>query len=339
MKVNEIREIGDRKIKLSRVGFGSAPIGNLYRETSDADAHAAIFAARENNISYFDTAPYYGFGLSEKRLGESLVSYPSEQTPVISSKVGRCLRPTPNVQATLRYGYASAERQEPYFDYSYDGVMISFESSLQRLGVNVIDIIYAHDPGVVTHGASSQAMLEIFYEGGYRAMLELKKSGRVNAIGIGLNECEACVDIINQVELDCILLAGRYTLLDQSAAQAVFPLCREKNIAVILGGAFNSGILATGVSQSSPHTDHNYDYAPASKSIMERVRSLERLCASYAVRLPAAAIQFPLRCEQIESVLVGLANRQEVEQLVSLAEESIPSEFWAQFESESLLLR
>lgn len=328
-------KIGNGTWQLSRLGFGAAPIGNLYREISDEVAQTALVAALDVGVNYFDTAPYYGFGLSEKRLGAALSKHASGSQAIISSKVGRCLRPIENADTSVRFGFASAEQSEPYFDYSYAGIMRAFEGSLQRLQREKINILFAHDLGAVTHGANNASMLKTFFDGGYRAMVELKERGLIDAIGIGVNECAACVEIINTVELDCILLAGRYTLLDQSAAQDVFPLCTQRNISVILGGPFNSGILATGVSQHSG--PHYYNYEPATAAILERVVCLEAVCKEFKVNLAAAALQFPLLSTEIDCVLAGLADRDQVANAVTLINEEIPLEFWNQLQKQGLL--
>ena len=328
-------QLGNGTHKLGLLGFGAAPIGNLYRETSDESAYAAVFSALDSDINYFDTAPYYGFGLSEKRLGEALRAHPKGKNAILSSKVGRCLRPTSALDNAIRYGFASSEMQEPYFDYSYDGIMQSFESSQHRLGVEKIHILFAHDLGVVTHGDNNATMLKQFFNGGYRAMLELKQNGLIDAVGIGVNECAACIEILQEVDLDCILLAGRYTLLDQSAAEVVLPLCSEKKISVMLGGPFNSGILATGVTRSSG--PHYYNYEPAPHNIIDRVSRLEELCQPWSVNLAAAALQFPLNSAPIVCVLAGFADKNQVEQAVNLINEEIPTEFWAQLKSEGLV--
>lgn len=336
MAFSEKRKIGNAIHSFSRLGFGAAPIGNLYRETSDAAAQAAVFSALDGGINYFDTAPYYGFGLSEKRLGAALKAHPKGKDALVSSKVGRCLRLLDEkTHNPVRHGFASTEQQEPYFDYSYEGVMKSFESSCNRLGREKINILFAHDLGELTHGNKAPEMLWAFCNGGYQAMVDLKNKGLIDAIGIGVNECAVCLDIISKVNLDCILLAGRYTLLDQIAEAAVFPLCAGKNIAIILGGPFNSGILATGVNQSSG--PHYYNYEPAPHAIIDRVRKLEENCRSFSVNLAAAALQFPALNKQVACVLAGFANDAQVEQSVALINKKIPSAFWEQLQKQGLL--
>lgn len=323
------------KLNLSDLGFGAAPIGNLYEEVSDDEAQSAIIAALDRGINYFDTAPYYGFGLSERRLGDTLKLHPAGAEVTLSTKVGRCLRPIEKADNSLRYGFASAEKQEPYFDYSYSGVMRSFESSLHRLGVERLNILFAHDLGALTHGNTNEHTIKKFLEGGYIAMEELKRSGCVDAIGLGVNDCQTCVDLLNQIDLDCLLLAGRYTLLDQSAAREVFPLCAKTNTAIILGGPFNSGILAAGVLNKD--SNQYYNYEPAPTKIVQRVKKIEELCADFSLSLAATALQFCCAHKQVTSVLAGLADKNQVEQSMDLLLEPIPAEFWVELKERGLL--
>ncbi len=320
---------------IRRIGFGAAPIGNLYCEQSEQDAFDAVKSACEVGIRYFDTAPYYGFGLSEKRLGVALDKIDDASSVSLSTKVGRRLRPIYPAETKVRYGFARAENAEPYFDYSYEGVMSSFESSLERLKVDKVDSLFVHDLGVETHGDKNAAMLDCFYEGGYKAMQELKRSGLTNKIGIGLNECRACVEINQHVDFDVVLLAGRYTLLDQSAVDEVFPLCVKKNISIVLGGVFNSGILATGVKQKD--VEHYYNYLPASSSIKTRVRRIEDICEQFLLPLPAVAIQFVLLNRDVDRLLVGLANKEQTKQILKYLQFQIPEEFWTCLVDEKLI--
>ena len=213
------RELGSTGLSLCTLGFGGAAIGNLYRELRDEDASAAVRESFTAGVRYFDTAPFYGFGLSELRLGHALVG--AQPPPVISTKVGRRLVPTGPQDASIgREGYFSARPFAPVFDYGYDSVMRSHAESLERLGVARVDILLCHDIGRLTHGESHAARVSEFLDGGYRAMRELRESGAVRAIGLGVNEWEVCVELLESCEFDCILLAGRYTLLEQPALGA-----------------------------------------------------------------------------------------------------------------------
>jgi len=322
---------GTSSLLLPRLGFGAAPVGNLYTSISDAEAGAAIESALRLGIDYFDTAPHYGFGLSESRLGQHLPS--RREQLVISSKVGRLLVPaTPT--ASLRHGFANAPAFEPVFDYSYDAVMRSFESSLQRLQTDHIDILFAHDLGITTHGQKHPRYFRSFMEGGYRAMHELRAAGVVTAIGLGANEWQVCEQALEQGDFDGFLLAGRYTLLDQSAAESFFPMCARRKISVILGGPFNSGILASGVNRAGPFY---YNYEPASQRIIQRVAQLESICEEFAVPLAAAALQFPAAHPQVCSVIAGLASPAQVEQAISWINQVIPGEFWLRLRERDLL--
>ena len=317
----------------SLVGFGAAPIGNLYRSISDQDAVASVEAALAAGIGYFDTAPHYGFGLSESRLGAALAS--ATIAPIISSKVGRILVPSQSKES-LRHGFADAPALEPVFDYSYDGVMRSFDESLRRLQREKIDILFAHDLGVMTHGDEHPKRFREFMDGGYKAMHALKSSGLVKAIGLGVNEWQICADALQYGDFDGFLLAGRYTLLEQSACENFLPLCEKHNAWVVLGGPFNSGILATGVKHNRNQPAH-YNYATAPDFIINKVVQLETLCEEFAVPLAAAALQFPAAHPQIVSVLAGLATASQVNEAVNLMKIKIPDEFWNRLREKGLI--
>lgn len=317
----------------SFLGFGAAPIGNLYRPLSDQEASDSVAAAIVAGIGYFDTAPHYGFGLSESRLGESLARF--SETPIISSKVGRLLVSCDS-KDSLRHGFANTPDLEPVFDYSYDAVMRSFEESLRRLRKDKIDILFAHDLGSVTHGAEHPKHFREFMEGGYKAMQQLKSSGVVDAIGLGVNEWQICIDALNHGDFDGFLLAGRYTLLEQTACENFFPLCEKRNAWVVLGGPFNSGILATGVKRRHEQPVY-YNYEVAPESIINRVADLEKVCEEFSVPLAAAALQFPAAHPQIVSVLAGLATATQVNDAVQLMQTKIPVEFWQALREKGLV--
>lgn len=333
------RRFGDSAVYLSRLGFGAAPIGNLYQSLDEAEAGAAVVAALDQGIRYFDSAPHYGFGLSESRLGRALASYPGSDGVVISTKVGRLLVPT-NSTASVRHGFANAPALEPVFDYSYDGVMRSFSESLKRLQREQVDILFAHDLGPLTHGAAHPQRLREFMEGGYRAMSELKAAGQVKAIGLGANEWQICEAALKHGDFDGFLLAGRYTLLEQGACDSFLPLCARRGVSVILGGPFNSGILATGVSApaiASGKQPVYYNYEPAPQAIIDRVAQLEAVCAEFGVSLAAAALQFPAAHPQICSVLAGFASPGQVQQASAWMQAVIPAEFWERLRERELI--
>jgi D-threo-aldose 1-dehydrogenase len=291
-----------------------------------------VEACYEAGIRYYDTAPYYGFGLSEHRLGEALRDQERAEL-VLSTKVGRLLKP--GDPATLDHG--QFKQSLPFglvYDYSYDGVMRSVEDSLQRLGTWRIDILLVHDLDVWTHRSEDarRARVEEFMAGGYRAMVELREQGAVRAIGAGINETAACQDLAERGDFDCFLLAGRYTLLEQAALDEFLPLCERRNIALIIGGAYNTGILATGAVEGA-----YFQYAPAPPEIMARVRRIEAVCARHGVRLPTAALQFPLGHPAVATVIPGTRSPEEVAQNVEIFAPSIPAAFWAELKQEHLL--
>lgn len=334
------RHFGRTRITLPRMGFGAAPIGNLYQPLSDAQAYATVTAALTAGMHYIDTAPHYGFGLSESRVGVALAraSVAAGQV-VISTKVGRLLVPT-NTNAPLRHGFADTPALEPVFDYSYDGVMRSFAESLARLRCDKVDILWAHDLGPLTHGADHPTRFREFMEGGYRAMSELKASGQVEAIGLGANEWQICEAALRHGDFDGFLLAGRYTLLEQGACDTFLPLCAQRGASVILGGPFNSGILATGVTAPAVASGkqpvyYNYELAP--QSIIDRVAQLERIGAEFNVPLAAAALQFPAAHPQICSVLAGLASPEQVQQANHWMNTAIPAEYWQALRQRGLI--
>jgi D-threo-aldose 1-dehydrogenase len=304
----------------------------MYEAFSDAQARAAVEACHGAGIRYFDTAPLYGFGLSEHRLGEALRGRERDDL-VLSTKVGRLLEP--GDPATLDHGqFKNALPFAEVYDYSYDGVMRSLEHSLQRLGTWRIDILLVHDLDVWTHGSKEarRTRVEEFMAGGYRAMIELREQGAIKAIGAGVNETEACQDLAERGDFDCFLLAGRYTLLEQAPLDAFLPLCERRNIALIVGGAYNTGILATGATP-----DAYFQYAPAPPEIMERVRQIEAICARYGVRLPTAALQFPLGHPAVATVIPGTRSAAEVTQNVEIFAPDVPADVWAELKHEGLL--
>jgi len=306
---------------LPPLGIGTAAIGNLYAPVSDAEAEDTIRAALEAGITYFDTAPHYGFGLAERRLGAAL----GDARVLLSTKVGRLLEPT--AERGERHAFVDADPYEPRFDYSADGVRRSHESSLDRLKRDRVDILLAHDLGRLTHGGEHERHMRAFLEGGYRAMRDLKEAGAIGAIGIGVNEIAVCLELIGRVELDVILLAGRYTLLDRSAAEVLIPECDRRGIRLIIGGPYNSGILAQDDLSDSARL--HYDYAQAPPDMIERAQRLAAVCARFGVALPAAALQFPLRDPRVATVIAGVARPSEVRDLITRAGAEIQDEAWA----------
>jgi D-threo-aldose 1-dehydrogenase len=320
-----IRPAEETIARLPRLGFGGASIGNLYAAISDAEARQTVDAALGAGLRYFDTAPHYGFGLSETRLGAALVG---RDDVMVSSKVGRRLVPT-DAGPGERHGFVDAAPFEPVFDYGYDAVMHSWEQSRARLGRDRIDILLAHDLGRGAHGDDHPARFREFFEGGYRAMRELRDSGAVGAIGLGVNEQAVCEAALEHGDFDVFLLAGRYTLLEQTALDGFLPLCARRGVSIIVGGPFNSGVLVEGVG--------HYNYAPAPPEILDRVRRLEAVCASHHVPLAAAALQFPLAHPAVASVIPGIGSPAQARQAVAWLETAIPNRLWDDLRSEGLL--
>lgn len=316
--------------KLSALGFGAAPLGNLYRPMTDGEAYALLQAAWDAGLRYFDTAPLYGFGLSEQRVGAFLREKPRDDF-FVSTKVGRILVPNAGWHAQRDY-FIDAPAYEPKFDYSYDGIMHSFEASLGRLGLERIDILLMHDIGEKTHGAAHEEQFRIAMDDGYRAMDELRRAGAIKAIGIGANEWQVCDLAMDRGDWDCFLLAGRYTLLEQGALVPFLERCVREDKRIIAGGAFNSGILATGAVEGARF---NYDAAPA--DIVDKVRALDAVCRAHRVPLAAAALQFPLAHPAVRTVIPGFGNRSELDQVLQWMAYAIPAQFWDDLKEAGLL--
>ncbi|MFK3781340.1 aldo/keto reductase [Agrobacterium sp. NPDC089420] len=321
------RELGSTGLRLSTLSFGAAGIGNLYREVSREDAMATLDAAWDAGIRYFDTAPHYGHGLSERRLGDFLRDRPRGSF-VLSSKVGRLLKPVAE-SAVPDHGFVRPLPFAQVHDYSYDGIMRSYEDSLARLGLNTIDILYIHDLEVTTLGEAGYARhFRAFLEGGAKALTELKSSGAVRAVGLGVNEVPACLNLIGRFPLDAILLAGRYTLLDRSAEAQLLDRCRQAGTRLVIGGVFNSGILATGAQPGA-----TFDYTEAAPAIMDRVRAMEDVAAAAGTTLAAAALHFPLRDPLTASVLVGTAKPASLRRNAAIFAMPVPQDAWPRFDA------
>jgi len=316
------RRIGDTKLEVTEYSFGGASLGNLYQVVSRDDSMAVMDAAWSAGMRYFDTAPHYGFGLSERRFGDYLRHKPRDSY-VLSTKVGRLLHPVPEDQVP-KLGFVEPLPFKLEYDYSYDGIMRSVDFSYARLGLNKIDILFVHDIGVYTHGVElTEVHMRQFLGGGLKALEELKRSGVISAYGLGVNEIKVCLDILRQAPLDCILLAGRYTLLDRTAEAELIPLCREKKTSLVVGGVFNSGILATG-----PVAGAHFDYGPATPDIQTKVRDMMKLASDGGYPLAAAALEFPLHDDTVATVLVGTAKASSLTRNMKLLKTTVPaSEF------------
>jgi D-threo-aldose 1-dehydrogenase len=320
----ELRRISDTDISVTCFGFGGASMGNMYRVAHDDAAMEAIRSAYTAKVRYFDTAPMYGFGKSERLYGSVLKDQPRDSF-VLSTKVGRLIlagEPTPESEDTP---FVEINNAYSIFDYSRDGVLRSLEESRKRLGIERIDIVYIHDPDV--NDSFKQALEEAF-----PALADLKSQGIIGAIGAGMNQAEMLCEFAKNADFDCFLLAGRYTLLDQIALQELLPLCQQKNISIVIGGAYNSGILATGAVEGA-----HYNYAPAPTEIMEKTRKIETVCARFNIPMKAAALQFPFGHPTVVSNIPGVKTKERFEENLSLFTHPIPAGFWAALKEENLL--
>ncbi|WP_096786260.1 aldo/keto reductase [Rhodobacter sp. CZR27] len=323
-----------RRLRFTELGFGSAPLGNLYRAIPDAEAEAILGRAWEGGIRYFDTAPLYGYGLAETRLGRFLAGRVREDY-VISTKVGRLLRPVEPGETRDGLGkfFEVPERKE-VFDYGHDGVMRSLEASLKRLGLDRVDVLFAHDLDLFTHGSPEalQARLEEFMRGGYRALVSLREQGVISAFGAGVNEWQPCQWLAERGDFDLFLLAGRYTLLEQEALDSFLPLAEEKGIGIVIGGPYNSGILATG-----PRPGAHYDYRPAPPPVLDRVAQIHAICERWGVRMFEAALRFPLCHPAVVSVVPGIQSVTEVMESFIAAGAEMPGGLWADLKEAGLM--
>lgn len=317
----------------SRLSFGAGPIGNLFERVSDDEAARAIDTAWQHGIRHFDTAPHYGRGLSERRVGNALRGRRGYR---LSTKAGRILQPDNQIiDDRMRDGFRSPMPFQVRYDYSGDGILRSHEASLHRLGLSHVDLLLVHDIGAGTHGAEDASYwAQLSDGGGLRALERLRDEGTVGGIGIGVNEVEACLRMMQSVRLDAVLIAGRYTLLDQQALERLLPACLDAGTEVLLGGPFNSGILVTGTKgAAAPY----YEYAPAPPEIMARVRRIEQVAARHDVPLPAAALQFPPGHPAVSQVVAGFRSAAQVDQSVAWMQHPIPGDFWAELKHEGLL--
>lgn len=322
-------------VALGPLAFGAASIGNLYRAVPHDQARAVVARAWDAGVRYFDTAPHYGFGLSEKRLGAALAELDPEQTAIISTKVGRRLDPRPDADlSAVRQAFVTPEPYESVFDYSYDAVMRSHEASLKRLRRDRVDILYAHDIGSFAHRDEHPRLFAEFLDGGYRAMCELRASGAVSAIGLGVNEVAVCEEMLAAGDVDLLMLAGRYTLLEQDPLDRLLPLCAERGVRLVIAGPYNSGILAKGVRGGSVP---NFNYEPAPAAIVARVGRIEDICAAHGVPLAAAALQFPLAHPQVAAVVPGMGTVAQVDDALTLIRHPIPAAFWSDLRAAGLI--
>ena len=316
-----------------RLGLGGAGLGNLFEAIGDDDARALLRTALADGCRSFDTAPHYGNGLSEHRMGNALREVPRDEV-VISTKVGRLLLPSANAPREQN-GYVDVLPFVQQFDYSEAGVRRSVEDSLRRLGLARIDVAFVHDCDAVTHGARYHEVLEQVVTQAIPTLMRAKDEGLVRHVGLGVNDVDVCLDVLARIDIDCLLLAGRYSLIDQSALPALLPLCEARGVRIALGGVFNSGILATGVRDARGPLRFNYGAAPA--SWIEKARAIEDACERFAVPLRAAALQFPLAHPAVDIVVSGAQRLAQWSDAVRMVAHPIPVSFWRHLVQKQLL--
>lgn len=333
MKSRHWQRIDNGGLDFTELGMGTAPLGNLYRAISDDDAHATLEKAWDIGCRYFDTAPLYGLGLAETRVNRFLRGKNRDDF-VLSTKAGRLLEVCPPDQRTGIGKFFDTPSRREQFDYSYNGIMRSFEQSLERLGVDRVDILFAHDLDIFNQGSAEvmEARLADFLASGYRAMLTLRDQGVVKAIGAGINEWQPAQRMLEYGDFDMFLLAGRYTLLEQEALDSFLPLCERRGVGIVLGGPYNSGILATG-----PKPGAYFNYDPAPQHILDRVAKIEAVCTSHGVKLIEAALRFPLHHPCVVSTIPGAQAVAEAESNKVCIGATIPDALWADLKAEGLM--
>jgi D-threo-aldose 1-dehydrogenase len=305
------------------LGLGGAPLGNLFAPVAEADAEATVRAALAGGLAYLDTAPHYGLGLAERRLGQVLAGLPRESF-VVSTKVGRLLRPLAAGETADPEGFAAAAPGKRVWDFSRDGVRRSLEESLERLGLDRVDIALVHDPDDHEREA---------YEQAFPALAELRAQGVIGGFGAGMNQSRLLTELVRDVEPDAVMVAGRYTLLEQPAARDLLPAALERGVGVMVAGVWNSGLLAV----PRPARDATYNYAPAPPELIDRAHRLADVCEAHGVTLPEAAVAFPLRHPAVAAVVLGAATAAQVEQNLSRYRAEIPDALWSDLAAQGLL--
>lgn len=319
------RRIGNTPLEVTELGLGCAAMAGNHTPNSEENIVAAIDEALTHEVSYVDTAPFYGFGRSEHFVGNALRH---RDDHVLSTKAGRLLAPGLPTDSSASEWPGSFPFHQIY-DYSYDGVMRSYEDSLQRMGLSRIDILLLHDIGAMQHGEeANRAYFKDAMTGGYKALDELRSSGDIKAIGLGVNEKEVCLQAMEHGDWDAFLLAGRYTLLEQDPLEDLFPACEKAGTSIILGGPFNSGILAGG---------ENWNYAQAPAHVVEKVRQIRAVCDAHGVPLPAAALQFPLGSSLVSSVIPGPRTQLDMQQILEWFSMKIPASLWTDLQAAELV--
>lgn len=328
------RGLGKSGVSLSPAGMGGVPLGEIYSRIPEADAQATLGAAWESGIRYFDTSPWYGRGLSELRFGELLRHKPRGEF-VLSTKVGRTFH-RPKDPATFQGEFwAGGLPFDHRFDYTYDGIMRSYEQSLMRLGLNSVDMLLVHDLDVAEIGSQDlvDAHFKDLEKSGWRALEMLRYFGEIKAIGAGVNILGTIPEFLNRSDIDFFLVAMPFTLLDQGVLDQEFPLCEKRGVGVVVGSPYASGILATGTTVERPF----YNYMPATDEIVVKTRKIEAVCARYSVSLKAAAYQFPLRHHLVASVVSGAGSVEQARENAEQLSFKIPEDFWGELKSLGLL--
>ncbi len=333
MKKRNFKAPSGASISFTELGMGAAALGNLYRAHTEKAAQETFESAWKSGIRYFDTAPLYGLGLSETRLNHFLRGR-KRSDYILSSKVGRLLKVCPPKERTAIGKFFDTPSRREVFDYTYDGVMRSLEFSLERLGVDHIDILFVHDCDVFTHGseAARDAHVKTLMGSGYKALVKLRDEKVIKAFGAGVNEYQVCETLAAQGDFDLFLLAGRYTLLEQTALDSFLPMCEKRGIGIVLGGPYNSGILASGAKAGAW-----YNYSKAPKAILDRVRKIEAVCRTHKVKLPQAALRFPMMHPSVVSVIPGAVSPKEVALNVKTMDVKIPKALWKDLKAQGLL--
>jgi D-threo-aldose 1-dehydrogenase len=325
------RKLGNTDINLSAIGFGAAPIGNLFEQLDDPSCYQILEDSFKSKINIYDTSPFYGNGLSEHRLGNFLKTL-DEDSYYLSTKVGRYL--TPEKKENIdRGGWSGGLNFKLNLDYSYDGVMRSFEQSLLRLAVSKIDICLIHDVDRSTFGDDVDYYFKLAMNGAYKAIQKLKEENVIKAIGVGLSDSDMCAKFAKEGDFDCMIIAGRYSLLDhKNILDDFFPIVEKKNIGIMLAGVFNSGILAKGIGNNSTYF---YDKIPL--NIKSKYINIEKICKKYNVPVPAAALQFCYANKLISSMILGMDRLAQIKQNILYLEHSIPSELWSELIDEKII--
>jgi D-threo-aldose 1-dehydrogenase len=318
-------ELGTTSLRVPRVGVGTAPLGNMLQAISNDDADRVLAHATDRGLRYFDTAPLYGHGLAERRVGRAVAGLDRHDS-IVSTKVGRLLRPgVPRDESQYHDGvpfYKDTPPVGPVWDFTADGIRTSLRESLERLALDRVDILLLHDPDDHYEQASTTA---------YQALAQLRADGVVRAIGAGMNQAPMLARLVTECDLDMVLCAGRYTLLEQDALDDLMPACEATRTSVVIGGVFNSGVLV------DPGDAALYDYIPAPGPVLSRARGIEAICDRHGVPLPAAALQFPLAHPRVASVVIGFRSEAELDADLDWLQTPIPDDLWDDLRRDGLI--